>query len=308
MMQVCTGCGASFPTVVQVFGLRLDLRGRRHCLACMPHRPLRGPRRAVVRSIEVKACDSCRRTFPKKLVIDGKMRSLYRRRFCLACSPFGAHNTATSPPGAVIGIDLIELRRRRKNASTYRYQKRNRRSLKAELVRQRGGCCEECGYARTPAALEFHHRDAASKEFQISRGSVSRDRLWSEASKCDLLCANCHRKRHPILKKDGDPKTVVLRRQLKQRAVTLLGSRCQGCGSAFTPRIFEFHHIDARTKEFAISADGILRPWDSVVAELVKCVLVCANCHREIHAGIRVIEADEPALSEAAGAYRSAVA
>ena len=81
------------------------------------------------------------------------MRSLYRRRFCLDCSPFGAHNTATSPPGILPGDALIEFRRRRRNAKTYSYQKKRRRSLKIEIIDLRGGRCEACGYARTLAEL-----------------------------------------------------------------------------------------------------------------------------------------------------------
>ena len=225
--------------------------------------------------------------FPAKLVIEGQTRSFYRRRFCLACSPFGAHNTSKSPPGSLSVDELAALRRRRRNANTYRYQKRKRRDLKAELVELRGGCCERCGYARTAGALEFHHRDARTKEFPISRGSVSRERLLSEALKCELLCANCHRGRHVHPAAEDDATTVVLRRERKERAVALLGSLCQGCRGSFPSRVFEFHHLDAGTKEFAISADGVPRRWELIVAELEKCALLCANCHRGVHAGVR---------------------
>jgi predicted HNH restriction endonuclease len=32
------------------------------------------------------------------------------------------------------------------------------------------------------------------------------------------------------------------------------------------------------------------RPWEAIAAELLKCVMLCANCHREIHAGVRQLE------------------
>jgi hypothetical protein len=231
------------------------------------------------------------------------MRSLYRRRFCFTCSPFGLHNTSRTPPGILPPADLVEYRRRRKNVTTYRYQKKTRKQVKAELIADRGGRCEDCGYATAATALEFHHRDAATKAFQISSGGLARDRLWAEASKCDLLCANCHRLRHLSWPTVTELPTVTQRRARKQRAINALGSCCQGCGLSFPARLFEFHHRDARAKDFAISADGILRSWAKIEAELAKCVLLCANCHRETHAGLRSFAADH-SIGETALDYR----
>jgi hypothetical protein len=56
----------------------------------------------------------------------------------------------------------------------------------------------------------------------------------------------------------------------------------------------EFHHLDPKAKEFAISHDGITRSWSKIQAELAKCVLLCANCHRETHTGLRSFGDDHP--------------
>lgn len=73
------------------------------------------------------------------------------------------------------------------------------------------------------------------------------------------------------------------RLQLKERAVAFLGGRCVICGYDKCPTAFDFHHLDSSTKDFTISAKAT---WDdSFEAELRKCVLLCANCHREVHAG-----------------------
>jgi hypothetical protein len=270
---------------------------------CRPHRPLRGPRKRVHRATQTKICAQCGGQFPAKAVIGTKVRSLYRRRFCFSCSPFGAHNTSRVPPGLLAPDELIEHRRKRRNAKTYRYQKKKRVELKTELIATRGGRCADCGYNAAVAALEFHHRDASAKEFQISYGGVSRQRLWDEAAKCDLLCANCHRLRHIGMPKGDEPNTVELRRERKRQAVRMLGGVCRGCHGEFPARLFEFHHLDARTKDFAISADGILRSWDKIEAELAKCVLLCANCHRETHAGLRSFAGDH-AVGAARGSDR----
>lgn len=66
-----------------------------------------------------------------------------------------------------------------------------------------------------------------------------------------------------------------------------MGRTCHCCGRDGHAAIFEFHHRNASEKDFGISEAGIPYRWDKVVAELAKCVMLCANCHREVHAGVR---------------------
>jgi len=174
--------------------------------------------------------------------------------------------------------------------------------MKAELIAARGGRCEDCGYAGAIWALEFHHRDPATKEFSLGGflGSIERARL--EAEKCVLLCANCHRVRHARAKVDGGHPVTRFRQNTKLRAVEEAGGACRGCGLRSPVDALEFHHLDASTKVFALSVDGIPRSWARVKAELAKCVLLCANCHRETHAGLRSF-GNDPAIGEAPGDY-----
>lgn len=69
---------------------------------------------------------------------------------------------------------------------------RRRRALKRILVEEAGGACLICGYSRCDRALEFHHLDPKAKQFQITSHTRSLARLRAEASKCVLLCSNCH--------------------------------------------------------------------------------------------------------------------
>ncbi|MFA6392033.1 MAG: HNH endonuclease, partial [Patescibacteria group bacterium] len=78
-------------------------------------------------------------------------------------------------------------------------------------------------------------------------------------------------------------KAVSLRRKkLRNLAISFKGERCTICGYNRCKQALEFHHL-FQAKEFGISAKGYTRSWDKVKKELDKCVLVCANCHREIH-------------------------
>lgn len=302
-MGLCVVCRDPIPMTAVVDGRRLDLRGRKRCLACWPHRALRGPRKPVVRAARPKICGACGAEFPRRATIAGARRNLDSRRFCLTCSPFGQHNSSRAPYGPISPEELAEARRRRRNAKTYRYQKKQRSRLRAELLASRGGRCLDCGYDRAPAALEFHHPDARSKDFTLSSVSSVPARVWAEAAKCDLVCANCHRRRHLADRAPDDDPVVRSRRQNKRRAVAALGGLCAGCEAVVPEPLFEFHHLDARTKEFAISHDGISRSWTKTEAELAKCVLLCANCHRETHAGLRTFSIDR-AVEEALGPYR----
>ncbi len=72
------------------------------------------------------------------------------------------------------------------------------------------------------------------------------------------------------------------RLQLKERAIALLGGKCVICGYDKCPAAFDFHHMDPTQKDFVISSK---MSWEAIVEELKKCVLVCANCHREINVG-----------------------
>lgn len=72
------------------------------------------------------------------------------------------------------------------------------------------------------------------------------------------------------------------KRLRKLKAVEYLGGRCNRCGKDWHPAIFEFHHRDPSTKEKDPSK-LLHSSWDKVVAELDKCDLLCANCHRLTH-------------------------
>ena len=76
------------------------------------------------------------------------------------------------------------------------------------------------------------------------------------------------------------------RKKIKVMAIEYKGGKCQSCGYNKYPGALELHHIDRTQKSFGIGDKGYTRSWEKVKAELDKCVLLCANCHREVGAGI----------------------
>lgn len=76
------------------------------------------------------------------------------------------------------------------------------------------------------------------------------------------------------------------RKKLKEMAVEYGGGKCVVCGYDKCVRALGFHHKDSEQKDFGLSARGLTRSWQKIQVELDKCILVCANCHMEIHDGI----------------------
>lgn len=72
-------------------------------------------------------------------------------------------------------------------------------------------------------------------------------------------------------------------------AVNYKGAKCMICGYSKCLQALEFHHVNSSEKDFSVSNKGYTRSWKKVKEEIDKCALVCANCHREIHAGLRKI-------------------
>ena len=72
----------------------------------------------------------------------------------------------------------------------------------------------------------------------------------------------------------------------KKRYVKYLGGECLHCGLVANPcnlPVFDFHHRDPSQKNFRIGS-RINSAWQKMRSELDKCDLLCANCHRLIHA------------------------
>lgn len=78
------------------------------------------------------------------------------------------------------------------------------------------------------------------------------------------------------------------RKKIRQSAIGYKGAKCCICGYNKCEEALEFHHLDSTQKDFGISDKGYTRSWSKVKKELDKCLLLCANCHREIHAGLQL--------------------
>lgn len=87
-----------------------------------------------------------------------------------------------------------------------------RRTKQQELLKEAkaGKCCLVCR-ENDPCCLDYHHRDPGEKFMTVNdmvRQRYSHKRILAEMAKCDLLCANCHRKHH--FGNTRQPKVVLI--------------------------------------------------------------------------------------------------
>jgi len=76
------------------------------------------------------------------------------------------------------------------------------------------------------------------------------------------------------------------RRRVKQILLEEAGGRCVLCGYDNYPGALQFHHIDRDQKTFGLSTRGVARALHLAREEAEKCVVLCANCHAEVEAGV----------------------
>lgn len=76
------------------------------------------------------------------------------------------------------------------------------------------------------------------------------------------------------------------RRRLKKLMAGSKGGKCQFCGYSKYIGALDFHHVDPTKKSFQLSMEELYRSWELIIKEMDECILVCANCHREVHGGL----------------------
>ena|ERR1035437_155220 len=73
------------------------------------------------------------------------------------------------------------------------------------------------------------------------------------------------------------------RKNIKLELIKLFGGKCVRCGYKKCVGALHFHHKNPKTKKFALSARGITRAFEKTLEEAKKCILICSNCHSELH-------------------------
>jgi hypothetical protein len=98
-------------------------------------------------------------------------------------------------------------------------------------------------------------------------------------------CTQCDKEKSGVIRKGVCNSCSVsnFRRRQKLRAIKYKGGQCQKCGYNKCPASLVFHHLDPSQKDFGLSHNGTTKSWGKIIVELDKCILLCHNCHNEIH-------------------------
>ena len=160
--------------------------------------------------------------------------------------------------------------------------------------------CLQCGSAFDRAESEVkrssHHFCSRScsasywnrqnpKRKKEGRCRVCGDAVHTSERWCSEECkAKTHQESVARNKALRGARVVSYRQRIKRKAIAAKGGCCQICGYAKAIRSLHFHHLDPKQKDFGIGY-GSAFSSEKTQKELDKCVLLCSNCHGEVHEG-----------------------
>ncbi|HEY6540341.1 MAG TPA: hypothetical protein VIZ18_05360, partial [Ktedonobacteraceae bacterium] len=143
--------------------------------------------------------------------------------------------------------------------------------------------CVDCGEPDI-RVLEFDHihGQKSSKISDLLREGFSWSTIESEIAKCTVRCANCHRIK--TFERSSNWRTSPHVQQqgkiYQQMRLYLSMHPCVDCGETDI-RLLEFDHVRSHK---AANISRLLtqgRNWSIIEAEIAKCEIRCANCHRK---------------------------
>lgn len=110
---------------------------------------------------------------------------------------------------------------------------------------------------------------------KIEKKLIEFYRCKEKRDSCSSICRYCH-----------NEKTKGRLKEYKNLCLEYKGAKCSICGYNKCVEALEFHHRDNLEKKFSIANARFKKFNEKTKEELDKCDVLCANCHREIHAGV----------------------
>ena len=108
------------------------------------------------------------------------------------------------------------------------------------------------------------------------------EKKFETNSSTRIYCYECSGESTRLDNRTRKHQKTILRNNMKKQAVKLLGGKCSICWYNKCIDALEFHHKNPNEKEFKIGS-GNTMSWKEYKNEVSKCMLVCSNCHKEIH-------------------------
>jgi len=209
-------------------------------------------------------CKKCNTIFPFLIKINGQMKNLGKRKYCLTCSPFGKHNTKTleyfvkniKNPNTICTNCSRKIYKKPSHLSNNYIHFCNRK------------CMNEYNKSRSSATLET----CAECTKNIFRTNSQRRKSLSGIFFCSKLCGNKYKSKRKMTKWPiNNPKN---HRSRKKIILERSGFSCQKCGYKEDSRMLDIHHHDG---------DHSNNDWNNL-----RCV--CSWCHVKHHRGVEKLD------------------
>ena len=145
--------------------------------------------------------------------------------------------------------------------------------------------CDKCDYATDNKQSYCAHRSHHKRKVACVASGWNKG-LTAETDERVLKNTVAMKKTYQS-PKSNSRQVMSWRKKTKQKLVEHIGGCCKVCGYNKSIDALHFHHLDPNTKSFGIS-DYLKSPSKNkdVYEEVEKCVILCANCHAEYHAGL----------------------
>jgi hypothetical protein len=131
------------------------------------------------------------------------------------------------------------------------------------------------------------HPDISRAELEalVAEGKRSLIRSCEHHGETEFAIAGANLRLH--CKRCRSEAVAKRRRRVKEILVREAGGSCRLCGYDRYFGALQFHHVDPLTKSFGMAQGGLTNGIEAFRREARKCVLLCANCHAEVEAGVR---------------------
>lgn len=124
--------------------------------------------------------------------------------------------------------------------------------------------------------MVFNKKEYARKYYNKNKGKLNKRRRkrYQETGH--------YKEYHMIWNKKNSKNLKERKYKIKKYLVDYKGGGCMSCSYNKCLDALEFHHIDSKQKDFNVCSN-LSTDIEKLKKEADKCLLLCANCHREIH-------------------------
>lgn len=207
--------------------------------------------------------------------------------FCLECDRKRVSKRREDPL-VQVAVKKYSANYRAANIEVVRYRDRAGKLAKQEWLNTlKDESCVDCGLKFPSCCMDFDHVRGIKLKGIGELLGCTQEVVLSEISKCDLVCACCHRLR--TTKQRGSTSNPTRVRYHSKISELKFEKSCLDCGRVLPPITMDFDHV--RGVKVMTIAQMRSVSWSKALLEIEKCDLVCANCHRVRTNLRRILEA-----------------